>query len=211
VKPLADQDHYEILEIPRGASATAIERAYRLARSTFADDSLALYSVVDPRDAEAIRLRVEEAYRVLSDPTARRAYDATLGDAPAEAQTLPIQFDAEPVRAGMSSGSPGAVGDLAPGERPTRYDGAAFRAARLRHALDLDQIADITKVNPRYLRYIEEERIEGLPARVYVRGFVEAYSRVVGFDPGDSVASYMEIYDQGAPSSTPRRARFLGP
>ena len=76
MRALEEQDHYEILEIPRGASPGAVERAYRLARTTFADDSLALYSVVDPRDAESIRQRVEEAYRVLSDPAARHEYDA---------------------------------------------------------------------------------------------------------------------------------------
>jgi len=206
VRPLSDQDHYEILEIPRGASTGAVERAYRLARTTFADDSLALYSVVDPRDAEAIRQRVEEAYRVLSDPSARREYDAGLE--PGSGEALPIEFDAEPPRV-VAQSSPGVVGDLAPGEQPTRYDGAAFRAARLRHSLGLDQIAEVTKVNPRYLRYIEEENLDGLPARVYVRGFVEAYSRMVGFDPGRSVPSYMEIFDQGAPAP-PRRSRFLG-
>jgi flagellar biosynthesis protein FlhG len=206
VRPIAEQDHYEILEIPRGASAGAVERAYRLARTTFADDSLALYSVVDPRDAEAIRQRVEEAYRVLSDPHTRRAYDAELE--PGEADALPITFDAEPPPV-VSHASPGVVGDLAPGEQPSRYDGASFRAARLRHSLGLDQVADVTKVNPRYLRYIEEEHLEGLPARVYVRGFVEAYSRVIGFDPKRAVPSYMEIFDQGAPAP-PRRSRFLG-
>ena len=205
MKPLADQDHYEILEIPRGASASAVERAYRLARTTFADDSLALYSVVDPRDAEAIRLRVEEAWRVLSDPEARRRYDAELDPG----EPLAIEFDAEPTPPVASPASPGALGDLAPGERPSRYDGPAFRAARLRHSLALDQIAEITKVNPRYLRYIEEENVDGLPARVYVRGFVEAYSRVVGFDPGFAVPSYMELFDQGAPLPA-RRSRFLG-
>ena len=208
MKPFSEQDNYEILEIPRGASPGAVERAYRLASTTFADDSLALYSVVDPRDAESIRLRVEEAYRVLADPVARREYDEGLEPFGGK-ETLPIQFDAEPPRPVVSHASPGALGDLAPGERPVRYDGATFRAARLRHSLDLDQIAHITKVNPRYLRYIEEENLGGLPARVYVRGFVEAYSRVVGFDPGYSVPGYMEIFDQGA-SAPARRSRFLG-
>jgi len=108
VRPLSDQDHYEILEIPRGASSSAVERAYRLARTTFADDSLALYSVVDPRDAEAIRLRVEEAWRVLSDPEARRRYDAELG-AGDPGESLAIEFETEPVRPVVSPASPGAV------------------------------------------------------------------------------------------------------
>jgi len=204
VKPLSQQDHYEILEIPRNASLASVERAFRLARSTFADDSLALYSVVDPRDAEAIRLRVEEAHRVLSDPALRSDYDASLPPAPGE--DAGIRFDVEPVRAApAASPVPEALAGVAPGA----YDGAAFRAARLRHSLDFGQIAGITKVNPRYLRYIEEEHMGGLPARVYVRGFVDAYARVVGFDPSQAVAGYMERFDRAVPVPQ-RRGRFLG-
>lgn len=205
MRPLSEQDHYEILEIPRGASPQAVERAYRLARSTFADDSLALYSVVDTHDAEAIRLRVEEAYRVLSDPQARAGYDATLP--PGSVEITEIRFDAEPARAepptALTAAEPTANGSL------VRYDGAAFRAARIRRSLDFDQIAGITKVNPRYLRYIEEEHLEGLPARVYVRGFVEAYARVLGLDPRQAVAGYMQVFDP-VETVAPRRSRFLG-
>lgn len=209
MRPLADQDHYEILEIPRGASPAAVERAYRLARSTFADDSLALYSVVDPRDAEAIRLRVEEAYQVLSDPAKRSDYDHGL--APEEAQpALTIEFDAEPARSEATPGAAPTLQDLDGRDTPERYDGAAFRAARIRRSLDYERIAAITKVNPRYLRYIEEENVEGLPARVYVRGFVEAFARVVGFEPGQAVRGYMDgVFDPPPPEPT-RRSRFLG-
>lgn len=205
MRPLSEQDHYEILEIPRGASPQAVERAYRLARSTFADDSLALYSVVDPHDAEAIRLRVEEAYRVLSDPRERAGYDATLP--PGALELSEIRFDAEPAR--PEPVAPAAA--VAPEGRvaPARYDGAAFRAARVRHGIELEQVAAITKVNPRYLRYIEEEHLEGLPARVYVRGFVEAYARVLGFDPRQAVADYMQVFEPVEPAA-PRRKRFLG-
>ena len=80
----------------------------------------------------------------------------------------------------------------------------------MRHALDFEQIAGITKVNPRYLRYIEEENVDGLPARVYVRGFVDAFARAVGFDPQQAVTGYMDgVYDKEAPAPQ-RRSRFLG-
>ena len=41
MKPLSEQDHYETLEVAREAGLEEIERAYRLARATYADDSLA--------------------------------------------------------------------------------------------------------------------------------------------------------------------------
>jgi curved DNA-binding protein CbpA len=34
VKSLAEQDHYEVLEVRRGATPEEIERAYRMAQAT---------------------------------------------------------------------------------------------------------------------------------------------------------------------------------
>ena len=79
MKPLSEQDHYEVLEIPRDTGSDGIERAYRLILATYAEDSLATYSMVRGADSAAIRERVETAYRVLSDAQARRSYDSSLG------------------------------------------------------------------------------------------------------------------------------------
>ena len=68
-------DYYELLEISRGATQSEIDRAYRMAQRTYADGSLALYSVFENADAAAIRERFDEAYRVLSDSELRAQYD----------------------------------------------------------------------------------------------------------------------------------------
>ena len=60
MKPLSELDHYEVLEIARDASAEDIERAYHMARSTYAEGSLATYSVFGERDTEALRHRIEQ-------------------------------------------------------------------------------------------------------------------------------------------------------
>jgi len=78
VKPLSDQNHYEILETHPSAARDEIERAYRLALATYDDDSLAGYSVFAEGDAAALRERIEAAYRVLSDNRMRSEYDETL-------------------------------------------------------------------------------------------------------------------------------------
>ena len=84
------------------------------------------------------------------------------------------------------------------------FDGAWLRRSRLRSGVEIDQIAAVTKINPSYLRYIEEEKFEDLPALVYVRGFVGAYARCIGLDPDRVVSSYMKRLD-GVPKSEPRR------
>lgn len=75
MKAIDELDYYELLEIPSSASPDEIERAYRLAQQTWAEGSLALYSVFENADAAAIRSRLDEAYGALLDPEARRLHD----------------------------------------------------------------------------------------------------------------------------------------
>ena len=75
MRAIDELDHYELLEISRTASTAEIERAYRLSQQTYGEGSLALYSVFESGDASAIREKLDEACRVLSDPELRVAYD----------------------------------------------------------------------------------------------------------------------------------------
>ena len=53
MKSLSEQDHYEVLETHADASREEIERSYRMSLATYADDSLAGYSVFGEGDAAA--------------------------------------------------------------------------------------------------------------------------------------------------------------
>jgi len=209
VKPLSEQNHYEILEVPHGASIGDIERAYHLARSTYSDGSLAGHSVFAEGDVELMRERIETAYRVLSDAEARGAYDEELArrreqqpdDPPAVAEDSElVQVVAEAVESVESL----ELDELDDDEGD--FDGARLRRLRLRRGVDLDQIAAVTKVNPTYLHFLEEERFADLPAAVYVRGFVMGYASCVGLDPNVVAKSYMRRYERHAP---PPKARKL--
>ena len=65
-----------------------MDRAYRTAQRTYGDGSLALYSIFGRNDAAAIRERLDEAYRVLSDAELRADYDEKLGDEKLGAEKL---------------------------------------------------------------------------------------------------------------------------
>jgi curved DNA-binding protein CbpA len=201
VKPLSEQDHYEVLEISPEAGAEGIERAYRTILATYAEDSLAGYSVVHPSDAAAIRERVETAYRVLADAESRRAYDASLASAHPEPHEAPSDDEEPVVRVVRAPVEP--FEDLEDGGE---YDGARLRRARLRRGLDFEELAKRTKVNPAYLSFLEEERFADLPPRVYVRGFVIAFARCLGLDGVAVAASYMRRYDDTERPG--RRRRF---
>ena len=78
MKTLSKMTHYELLEVSADASPEDIERAYRMATLTWGDEALASYSLYEPGEADAIRERVELAYRILSDEGTKREYDTSL-------------------------------------------------------------------------------------------------------------------------------------
>jgi curved DNA-binding protein CbpA len=201
MKPLSEQDHYETLEVTPEAGPDDIERAYRLARATYADDSLAGYSIFGQGDAAAIRERIETAYRVLSDSEARRAYDGFLAGAARETPEAPIELAVEVHEVQIPLDAFEDMEDDA-----ADFDGPRLRRARLRRGLEIDDVARVTKINPTYLAFLEEGRFGELPARVYVRGFVAAYASCIGLDPSRVASSYMKGYEAAQPEH--RRARF---
>ncbi len=205
MKPLTDLDHYEVLEISRGTAPQEIERAYLLAMATYADDSLAGYSVFEPGDAATMRERIETAYRALSDADARVAYDAEIapatGTPPQE-----VQQSLPPPTATLQEHSAEVEPVEGFDEDSDEYDGARLRRSRLHRGLEIEGVAKVTKVNPTYLRFLEEERFEDLPARVYVRGFLMAFASCVGIDPHAVARSYLARFD-AATTALPGRSR----
>jgi DnaJ-class molecular chaperone len=194
-------DHYALLELPRDASREEVERAYRMACTTWADGSLAAYSVADDVTLASLRERVNEAYRVLGDVEARSQYDETLGPAFAEHDLEPeLVFDDEEARP-VAAGLPAEIDDFEDLSGPDegRWSGAALRRTRLARGIELGQITEITKVKSLYLRCIEEERFEALPSAVYVRGFVGAYARCLGLDATRVAADFAERLQAARP------------
>ena len=60
--------------------------------------------------------------------------------------------------------------------------GSSLKEARLRQGVDLNEAEAATKVRAKYLRALEDERFEILPAQTYVKGFIRAYADYLGLD-----------------------------
>lgn len=60
--------------------------------------------------------------------------------------------------------------------------GEGLRAARDASMRTLDQLADVTRVRPEYLRALEEQNWGALPSRPFTLGYVRAYARALGLD-----------------------------
>ena len=87
--------------------------------------------------------------------------------------------------------------------------GNTLREARLRRTLDFRQVETFTKIRSRYLRALEEEDFDSLPAETYVRGFLRGYAEFLGLDGQLYVDEYNSRFVTGddSPVFRPRRSQ----
>jgi cytoskeleton protein RodZ len=68
--------------------------------------------------------------------------------------------------------------------------GNELKAARAKKNLALERIADEIRINPRYLRSLEEAKYSDLPGGMYNRAFLRAYCECLGLDPKEMILRY---------------------
>ncbi len=84
--------------------------------------------------------------------------------------------------------------------------GTSLREARLRQALDFPEAEQATKIRGKYLRALEDEQFDVLPAQTYVKGFLRSYAEYLGLDGQLYVDEYNSRYVVGE-EETPFRPR----
>jgi len=92
----------------------------------------------------------------------------------------------------------------------SRYDqtpepgiGATLKDARRRLGMDIKEAEERTKIRTRYLRALEAEDWEVLPAPAYVRGFLRTYGQILGLD-GEALADrYRRSWEEPDAAATP--------
>src|SRR4051812_42617707 len=81
--------------------------------------------------------------------------------------------------------------------------GNTLREARLRRGLDIAECEAETKIRAKYLRALEEEEFDLLPAPSYVRGFLRTYADYLGLD------GQLVLDEYNSRTVPPREAREL--
>jgi transcriptional regulator with XRE-family HTH domain len=74
-----------------------------------------------------------------------------------------------------------------------RLRGERLRRIRETRGITLDQVAQVTKINHRYLSALEEGEIHKLPGGIFNREFVRAYAEYIGADKVDEVADHVTV------------------
>jgi cytoskeleton protein RodZ len=89
--------------------------------------------------------------------------------------------------------------------------GNSLREARLRQSLDFPEIEQGTKIRAKYLRALEEEQFDVLPAQTYVKGFLRSYAEYLGLDGQLYVDEYNSRFVVGEEESPARPRRSAPP
>ncbi len=86
--------------------------------------------------------------------------------------------------------------------------GEELRQQRELREISLEEIAESTKVNRRFLEALERDDFDVLPGGLFTRGFIRAYATHVGLDADAMVTAYLYQVEQQETEDRPRRQRF---
>jgi hypothetical protein len=136
MKPIDQQNFFELLDLPLSATTAEVEVAYERAKAFYGPDSVVTYSLVDASEARSLLERIEDAYLTLTDAQLRRAYEEELGLSPSlppaepekRAQPQPAALLEEPSAERLEPSAGGAPDEATPLPPPSPVAGAEVPA-----------------------------------------------------------------------------------
>ncbi|MDX6368901.1 MAG: cytoskeleton protein RodZ [Gaiellaceae bacterium] len=81
----------------------------------------------------------------------------------------------------------------------------------MRQGLDFPELEQGTKIRGKYLRALEDEQFDVLPAQTYVKGFLRSYAEYLGLDGQLYVDEYNSRFVVGEEENNPSRPRRSAP
>jgi hypothetical protein len=88
--------------------------------------------------------------------------------------------------------------------------GQVLREARTQRGIELSEVERVTFIRIKFLRAMEEDRWEALPAPAYARGFLSTYARFLGLDDQALLDQYTRTVE-GADRAEPIPPTVLQP
>jgi len=74
--------------------------------------------------------------------------------------------------------------------------GQILREARLARKLDIEDVARITKIRPRFLTLLESDDFSRLPNSIVARGFIKNYGQFLGLNPKYLLAIFRRDFSE---------------
>lgn len=205
-KKFARLNYYEMLDLSPDAAFTEIRHAYNAALQVYQTGSLISYSFFSQDERKEILSLLEKAYLTLTNETERQDYDNELIRLGVINQTVnrtPVKMPVSIFDINRKQGKAGAtknpIAELRAkvtenkviGEIISRQEisGADLKKIRNELAVPLEQIAQETKIRIDYLRSIEENKVDALPAVVFLKGFIKSYLKCLCLEPVDEICT----------------------
>jgi len=109
---------------------------------------------------------------------------------PAAVAPPPVQAAASPLPAAPATAANTCTPLMPEINEHTEYSGALLKQVREARKLTLERLADVTKISIYYLRMMEGDHYEDLPAPVYVKGYLRHVAKLLGLNPQAVVDGY---------------------
>ena len=138
-----------------------------------------------------------------TDPRAPRNPIPGLGIQPPATDQPPVRVEAglreaewdAPELPDADDAPPRAVDELERLQTRFGYDGRFLRGVREHRGLSIESVSEATKISVRYLKAIEENAYDSLPASTFVRGYIREFARVLTLPaPDAAVDGFMALF-----------------
>ncbi|MEZ4870882.1 MAG: helix-turn-helix domain-containing protein [Bdellovibrionales bacterium] len=223
------QTYYEILEIEPSAPQDEIHRAYQRAKQTYSGGSPALYSMFSADETKELLKLIEEAYTVLSNQESRSRYDRQISNSSSlrvqphqlgthtstNAYSTPAKYHdqmlAEPRKPATTNPVPEGFAKTRFGvyeinplleeeiEECQEFSGEFLKKIRIYKKVSLEDLSEYIRVSKAYINAVEMEDYDGLPAPVFIRGFVSQIAKALNLSEPLVAKTYMQRYKSARP------------
>jgi cytoskeleton protein RodZ len=95
------------------------------------------------------------------------------------------------------SSTPGSLGEF-------------LRQEREKRGITIEQVASATKINVRLLHLLESDQYSELPAKPFIRGFVNSYARFIGVDSKEILTNFGDFLEMRSHERPTRDAGHSG-
>lgn len=195
-------NYYEILELPSNAPQHEVTAAYDRARSTYAGDNPAIYTIFSEQEARELLVMIEEAYQVLGNKILRNIYDQRLLSGRSSLNDLTYESILEASKQAFPETKAESKAEFFQKneafEREIKnqenWTGDFLKKVREYKNISHQKLSETTKINSFYIQAIENMNTENLPAVVFVRGYVVQIAKALGLDEKFVADSYMKNY-----------------
>jgi curved DNA-binding protein CbpA len=214
MKIFEDENYYQILNVPGGATAIEIRRAYQDTLEIYKEDSIVTYSLFPPDQREVLLQAIEEAFETLIDENRRTAYNRMLVETGRVAPDFFLRQSTEkPVVLSSPEGiskekslrqwvskkseSPDIRALIEQVLSQESLSGGDLKRLREAFGIEISEIYAVTRISSSVLNIIEANRFEDLPAEIYLKQFLKSYAEILQIDPQHVVEGYFRFMAKG--------------